>query len=267
MPDDVLRLEGVTKRYGAVTALRAVDLHLARGEVLGLIGDNGAGKSTLIKVLCGFHRPDAGRVLVRGVPTQLRNVRHARSLGIEYVPQDLALVDELSVHQNLALGRERVHRPLPLLAERAMRRDARRALDELGVDIPDLDRPVGRLSGGQRQAIAVARAVHAGSDVLLLDEPLAAMGVREGARILETIDRLRADGRVSIVLIAHNHAQVLEVCDRVNLLQHGAVVFDAPAAQTSIRDLDAMGAEAYRRGGGGQVARDPTPTGAPRWPS
>jgi len=246
-PAAALEVVGVTKRFGPVPVLREVDLRLGRGEVLGLVGDNGAGKSTLAKVLAGFQPPDAGRILVKGVETRLRSVAHARALGIECVYQDLALVDELSAAENLALGRELVHRPLPFLARRATRAQAREALDALGVAVPDVDVPVGRLSGGQRQAIAIARAVGSDAEVLLLDEPLAAMGAREGATILDTIDRLRAERRVAIVLIAHNYTHILQVCDRVAMIQGGRVAYDRPTSGTSAQELTAIAAEEYQR--------------------
>ena len=155
---DVLRAEHISKRFGAVTALIDVNLQLARGEVLGLIGDNGAGKSTLMKILCGFQPPDSGRILLDGQEVTLKSVDHARSLGIDAVYQDLALVNQLSVYHNMFLNREQVR--WPLLSNRAMRRLARQYLDEMGVDIPSVDADVAALSGGQRQAIAVARAVY-----------------------------------------------------------------------------------------------------------
>ena len=223
MAEDVLQIENVAKRFGPVTALRNVNLHLGKGEVLGLLGDNGAGKSTLIKIISGFQKPDEGRILVRGEEVELKSVDHARSLGIDCVYQDLALVNELSVTSNMFLRRERVHKPLPLLARRAMARDTRKALDQIGINLPRIDVPVARLSGGQRQAIAVARTVTSDADILLLDEPLAAMGAKEGAMILDLVARLRAEGRVSIIMIAHNYVHVLEACDRVNLIQDGEI--------------------------------------------
>ena len=231
----MLRVEHVGKRFGALTALRDVNLHLRRGEVLGLLGDNGAGKSTLIKIICGFHRPDAGRILVNGEEVSLRRVDHARSIGIDTVYQDLALVNELSVYHNMFLNREHVW--WPLLHNRRMRRLAEEHLANMGVNIPDVNVEVAKLSGGQRQAIAVARSVYSDAKVLLLDEPLAAMGAKEGALILDLIRDLKARGEVSIIIIAHNYAQVLAVCDRVNVLQHGEITFDKLAAETSIQEL------------------------------
>jgi simple sugar transport system ATP-binding protein len=245
--EDVLRVENVAKRFGPVTALRDIDLHLGKGEVLGLLGDNGAGKSTLIKILSGFQKPDEGRLIVKGDEVELRSVDHARSLGIDCVYQDLALVNELDVVQNMFLRRELVKRPLPFLARRQMRRETRAALDEIGVNVPRLNVPVARLSGGQRQAIAVARTVHSDADIILLDEPLAAMGAKEGAMILDLVARLRAEGRVSIIMIAHNYVHVLESCDRVNLIQDGEITFDKPTAETSVAELNEIVVDEYRR--------------------
>jgi ABC-type sugar transport system ATPase subunit len=145
------------------------------------------------------------------------------------------------------LKREKVHRPMPLLANRAMKAEARKALDEIGVNVPRLDVPVARLSGGQRQAIAVARTVNSNADVILLDEPLAAMGAKEGAMILDLVAKLRAEGRVSIIMIAHNYVHVLQSCDRVNLIQDGEITFDKPTGETSVEELNEIVVEEYRR--------------------
>jgi simple sugar transport system ATP-binding protein len=243
---DVLRVEHLTKRFGPVVALRDVSLHLRKGEVLGLLGDNGAGKSTLMKILCGFEKPDTGEMFLRGDPYEPKSVDHARSLGIDTVYQDLALIDELSVFQNMFLRRERVHRPLPFVANRVMRSETRAALDEIGIDIRNLNQPVARLSGGQRQAIAVARTVHSAADILLLDEPLAAMGVKEGARILDLIERLKQSGEVSIIMVLHNYVHVLASCDRVNLIQDGAIALDKATAETSVEELTELVVSEYR---------------------
>ncbi len=246
-PDDVLRLEHIAKRFGPVTALRDVNLHLRKGEVLGLLGDNGAGKSTLIKIVCGFQKQDSGRMFLHGKPYQPKSVDDARSQGIDTVYQDLALIDELSVYHNLFLRRERVHHPLPLLSNRQMKREARSALDEIGINIPRIDVAVARLSGGQRQAIAVARTVHSDAEILLLDEPLAAMGAKEGSMILDLVARLKAEGRVSIVMILHNYVHVLEACDRVSMIQDGAIALDKPTAETSVEELTEIVVNEYRR--------------------
>jgi len=242
---DVLRVEHIAKRFGAVTALADVNLRLAKGEVLGLLGDNGAGKSTLIKIICGFQQPDAGRILLNGQPVTVKSVDHARSLGIDTVYQDLALVNQLSVYHNMFLNREKVR--WPLLSNRTMRRLARQYLDEMGVSIPSVDADVAQLSGGQRQAIAVARAVYSNAKILLLDEPLAAMGAKEAAIILDQVRELKDKGDVSVIIIAHNYGQALEICDRINLLQHGEITFDKPTAQTSVAELNDIVIAEYRR--------------------
>jgi simple sugar transport system ATP-binding protein len=246
-PDDVLRVEHIAKRFGPVTALRDVNLHLRKGEVLGLLGDNGAGKSTLIKIICGFQKQDSGQMFLHGEPYQPKSVDDARSRGIGTVYQDLALIDELSVYHNLFLRRERVHRPLPLLSNPQMKREARVALDEIGINIPRIDVAVARLSGGQRQAIAVARTVNSDADIILLDEPLAAMGAKEGAMILDLVARLKAEGKVSIIMIVHNYVHVLEACDRVSMVQDGVIALDKPTAETSVEELTEIVVEEYRR--------------------
>jgi simple sugar transport system ATP-binding protein len=245
--DDVLRVEHVTKHFGPVVALRDVSLHLRKGEVLGLLGDNGAGKSTLMKIICGFQKPDSGRMTLRGEPYEPTSVDYARSLGIDTVYQDLALVDQLSVFQNMFLRREKIHSPVPFLANRAMRAETREALNEIGINIPSLRSPVARLSGGQRQAIAVARTVHSAADILLLDEPLAAMGAKEGSRILDLIERLKQSGEVSIIMVLHNYVHVLASCDRVNLIQDGVISLDKPTSDTSVEELTEIVVDEYRR--------------------
>jgi ABC-type sugar transport system ATPase subunit len=241
---DVLRVEHIAKKFGALTALADVNLRLGKGEVLGLIGDNGAGKSTLIKVICGFHQPDSGRIFVGGQRVTLRSVDDGRANGIDTVYQDLALVNELSVYHNIFLNRERVR--WPLLNNRLMRRLAKEYLDAMGINIPDVGVEVAKLSGGQRQAIAIARSVHSDARILLLDEPLAAMGAKEGALILDLVRDLKARGDISIIIIAHNYAQVLQVCDRVNVLQHGQITLDKAASQTSVPELTELMVAEYR---------------------
>jgi ABC-type sugar transport system ATPase subunit len=244
---DVLRAEHIVKRFGSVTALRDVSMYLRKGEVLGLIGDNGAGKSTLVKIITGFHRPDEGRILIDGEEVHLRSVSQAQSLGIRTVYQDLALVNDLSVYHNMFLNGEITLRPLPFLNNRRMKERTRRYLDDMGVNIPSIDTDVAMLSGGQRQAIAVARAVYSEAKILLLDEPLAAMGAKEGAMILDLIQRLRNEGEVSMILIAHNYAHVFEVCDRVNLLQHGRISYDKPTSETSVEEITDLMVSEYRK--------------------
>jgi simple sugar transport system ATP-binding protein len=244
-PADALRVEHIAKRYGAVTALVDINMHLGRGEVLGLLGDNGAGKSTLMKILCGFQPPDAGRILLHGQEVTLKSVDHARSLGIDTVYQDLALVNQLSVYHNMFLNREKTSGLL--LSNSKMRKLARQYLDEMGVNIPSVDADVAALSGGQRQAIAVARAVYSNAKILLLDEPLAAMGAKEAAIILDLVRDLKRRGEVSVIIIAHNYGQALEICDRVNLLQHGTITFDKKSSDTSVEELNDIVIAEYRQ--------------------
>lgn len=243
---DVIRAEGIGKRYGAVVALHDVTIRLARGEVLGLIGDNGAGKSTLIKVLTGFHAPDEGALYIEGEEVRLRSVSHARELGIETVYQDLALIDQLPVYLNMNLNKEAVRRPLPFLDKTRMREQSKGHLADMGVRIPSVDTEVGFLSGGQRQAVAIARAVYSDAKVILLDEPLAAMGAKESAIIIDLILELKQRGDVSMILIAHNFAQVVEICDRVNLLQHGGITYERAVGDTSVQELTDLVSAEYR---------------------
>jgi simple sugar transport system ATP-binding protein len=260
--DDVLRVEHVAKAFGPITALRDINLHLRKGEVLGLLGDNGAGKSTLIKILCGFHKPDSGTMWLKGEPYAPRSVLDARQHGIDTVYQDLALVDQLTVYQNMFLFREKVRKPLPFLANHIMKRETRKALEATGINIPRIDVPVARLSGGQRQAIAVARTISGDADVILLDEPLAAMGAKEGALILDLIARLKAEGRVSIIMILHNYIHVFQACDRVSLIQDGVIAFDRPTAETSVEELNEIVVEEYRRARQAAMVEDAAAAGA-----
>ena len=245
---DAIRVENIRKSFGVVTALEDVSLHLGHGEVLGLIGDNGAGKSTLIKILTGYHKPDSGRIFVHGEEVQLRSVTHARTLGIDTVFQDLALVPGLSVFHNMFLNREltRGIGPLRFLNNRAMRKRSRAYLDDIGVRVPSMDAEVARMSGGQRQAIAIARSTHSDANIILLDEPLAAMGAREGALIIELILELKQRGDVSIIVIAHNYVHVFEMCDRVNLLRNGRIMLDKRSDETSAAELTSIVAAEYR---------------------
>jgi simple sugar transport system ATP-binding protein len=249
---DAIRVENVSKSFGAVTALVDVSLRLAKGEVLGLLGDNGAGKSTLIKILSGFMRPDGGTVFVDGEEVAIRSVDHARSLGIDTVYQDLALVPSLSVAHNMFLKREITTGigPVRWLNNRQMRTRARQYIEDSGITtLRSVGSEVAMLSGGQRQAIAIARSVHSGANTLLLDEPLAAMGAREGKLIVDLIRKLKERGDVSMIVIAHNYVQVFDIADRVNLLRNGTIVFDRPTSETSVDELTEIVAAEYRARG------------------
>lgn len=244
--DEAIRAEGIIKRFGSILAVNGISIAVAEGEILGILGDNGAGKSTLIKMLTGFHQPDAGRLYVHGKEVALESVDHARSLGIECVYQDLALVNTLSVYHNMFLNRELRKPPFGLLNHAEMRRRTVAALDDIGVGVPSVEEEIGRLSGGQRQAVAVARAVYSNARILLLDEPLAAMGARESGLIIDLIERLRARGDIAIIMIAHNYAQTLDLCDRVVLVQHGELTYQGRAAETSVEQLLEIVRREYR---------------------
>jgi ABC-type sugar transport system ATPase subunit len=249
---DAIRVEHVSKSFGVVTALVDVSIRLGKGEVLGLVGDNGAGKSTLIKILTGFMRPDDGKIFVNGEEVVIRSVDHARSLGIDTVYQDLALVPSLSVAHNMFLKRELTHGvgPFRWLDNREMRKRARKYIEDIGIGtLRSVNSEVAMLSGGQRQAIAIARSVHSGATTLLLDEPLAAMGAREGRLILDLIRELKERGDVSMIVIAHNYVQVFEVADRVNLIRNGTITFDRPTSETSVEELTEIVAAEYRARG------------------
>jgi ABC-type sugar transport system ATPase subunit len=242
-----LRGDNLVKRFGAVTALDGVSLTLGRGEILGILGDNGAGKSTLVKILTGFHQQTSGTLHIDGNETLLRSVDHARALGIECVYQDLALANSLSIYHNMFLNREIVRRgPFKLLDHRQMRERAAQLLDDIGVHVPSVDLPVERLSGGQRQAIAVARAVHSNARILLLDEPLAAMGAREAGLIIDLVMRLKEKGGLSIIMIMHNYAQTLDIADRIMLMQRGRVTYEQHSANTSVAELMDIVRREYR---------------------
>jgi simple sugar transport system ATP-binding protein len=235
----ILEMNHISKSFGAVTALVDVSIKLRRGEVLALVGDNGAGKSTLIKILSGFHRPDSGTIVYQGKEVHFNSPRESRAHGIETVYQDLALINHLSVYHNMFVGRE-YHKwilGLRLLDNKKMRDLAKAYLDTLGIEIPSVDSLVDLLSGGQRQSVAVARSIYSSPTILVLDEPLAALGVREGAHVLGLIQNLRRQRSVSIILIVHNYNQVFEVCDRINFLHSGEVVLDASTSETSEEQL------------------------------
>ncbi len=236
----LLEARGVHKAYGHVQVLHGVDLEVEAGKVTALIGDNGAGKSTLVKILSGALAPDAGQVRLRGEVVRLTSPEHARSLGIETVYQDLALAPELGPAENVFAGRELL-RPgllgrLGVLDKRAMRVRAHEAFTSMGTDVKDLDAAVSALSGGQRQSVAICRAVMWAKDVIFLDEPTAALGVRQTGKVLELVRRV-ADSGVAVVLISHNMREVLEVADTVQVLRMGTRVAALPSKGTSVADL------------------------------
>jgi ABC-type sugar transport system ATPase subunit len=246
--DFLLEASGISKTYGAVVALRDASLRVRPGEVHALMGANGAGKSTLVKILSGFHQQDGGEVLVGGERVRFHSVGAARAHGIETVYQDLALIPQLPVYLNLFLGHELTKMgPLRFLDKRAMRTLSRQYLDEIHVRVPSVNAEAEQLSGGQRQAVAVARAVRAAPNILLLDEPLAAMGARESRLIIDLVKDLAASGRVSIIVIDHNYAHLFELCDRINVMQGGRITTDQPVHETSLEELTELMISSYRR--------------------
>jgi len=222
----LLELKNISKSFGRVHSLRNIDMDVRPGEVLGLLGDNGAGKSTLIKVFAGVHQPTGGQILWNGEETILDTPRAAMAKGISVVYQDLGIIPLLSIYRNFFLGREEdVSVKLPgfmYLKKREMRETARKALGQLGIHITDVDLTVARLSGGERQSIAIARAVHFQSKLLILDEPTAALSLKETAKVLSYVREAKRQG-VGVVLITHNIAHAYEVCDRFTVLYHGRV--------------------------------------------
>lgn len=221
----IVELTSITKYYGATRALGGVDLQVNPGEVVGLVGDNGSGKSTLLKIVTGYHAPSGGTIRFLGERVQLRSPAEARRLGIECVYQDLALVDELSLWRNFFLGRELATGvgPLKRMRRRTMKRICAEELDKLGlVHVRSTEHPAFGLSGGEKQSLAITRAIHFGVRLLLLDEPTAALSVRETRNVLKVIDEARERG-LGVIYIDHNIDHVTPVADRVVLLEHGQV--------------------------------------------
>ncbi|WP_321965389.1 ATP-binding cassette domain-containing protein [Paraburkholderia sp. J7] len=231
----ILEARDVSIRFGGVEALKRVSLRLMPGEVLALAGDNGAGKSTLIKILSGVYRADAGDLHFDGRPLQLRDPQDARSQGIETIYQDLALADNLDVGSNIFLGREPVRRRLGLqvIDRPHMAEVAREVLERLDIVIPPrkLTGPVKMLSGGQRQAIAIGRAIYWNARVLIMDEPTAALGVPEQRKVMELIRGLKAQG-VAVILISHNLHDIFSVAERIVVLRRGEVAGERRVAET-----------------------------------
>lgn len=233
----VITLSQVTKSYGPVEALRGVSLELQPGEVLGLMGDNGAGKSTLVKILSGNFSPSSGEMLVDGKPVYFSHPREARQQGIETVYQDLALCPNLTAAENILLGREPLQYGMFVDRSRLML-EAKALFDKLKSDTPP-DALVKNLSGGQRQAVAIARAISSKARVVLLDEPTAAISVRQIAEVLRLVSMLREQG-IAVILISHRMPDIFEVCSRVAVLRRGIKVCDKPTSATSPEELTGL---------------------------
>jgi fructose transport system ATP-binding protein len=243
--EPILQGRGLTKRFGRVTALDSADFELYPGEVLAVIGDNGAGKSSLIKCLSGAMMPDEGEILLEGQPVTFRRPQDAQAAGIETVYQTLAVAPALDIATNMFLGRERrrsgpLGSILRMVDDSGMRRDAKKALDDLGIGtLQDITQAVETLSGGQRQAVAVARAAAFGSKVIILDEPTAALGVKESGQVLQMIRDLRDRG-LPVILISHNMPQVFEVADRIHIQRLGRRAGVVTPSSVSITDAVAV---------------------------
>lgn len=239
--DTILTAENIVKTFGGVHALRGASISMRRGEITALIGDNGAGKSTLVRCLSGIHSPDSGTITVDGAEVVFATPIDAREGGIETVQQNLALVEDLTVWQNFFIGREKTKGfgPIRWLDSKAMKATSEELLSNLAVNVPPVTSRVRRLSGGQRQAVAIARAAGWGSDIVIMDEPTAALGVQETARVEEVIRGLRDRG-VAVLLISHNFDQVLRLADHVWVMRGGLAVAQRRAVETSGDELVAL---------------------------
>ncbi len=237
----VLEARHIARRFGAVVALADASIALRRHEVLGLVGDNGAGKSTLLKILSGVLPADSGEIFLEGREIQIRRAQDAMEAGIETVYQDLALVDTMSAYQNVYLGREQLAKPwfmrmLNLVDDRAMRRRSREVLEALAVKIPSINVAVKGMSGGQRQCLAIARAILWGRRIVILDEPTAALGVRESGQVLDVIRDLRRHD-VSVIVVTHNMQQLVEVADRVTIMRLGRSIATRVVKETNVSEI------------------------------
>jgi simple sugar transport system ATP-binding protein len=231
------RLEGITKSFGHVEALRDVDIDVNKGEIIGLVGDNGAGKSTLIKILSGLYPPDRGRILVEGQPKRITSYRDSQAIGIATIYQDRALVDSVSIYRNIFMGNEIVS-PMGFMGKRRMRQITRKLLREsISIGLTNPDQAVGELSGGQKQAVAIVRAIHFKARLLLLDEPTNALSVKESQQVMAFVKGLRDEG-ISSVFVTHNLFHVYSIADRFVILNRGIKVGDYRKSEISIEKLE-----------------------------
>jgi simple sugar transport system ATP-binding protein len=236
----LLEVRGIRKTFGSVVALDDVSMRLDEGKTAAIVGDNGAGKSTLLKVITGVHNPDAGEILIEGDPVRFSSPVAAKEHGIEALFQDLALVNDLSIWQNVFLGRELVRgEPIGFQRKRAMAEKATEMLAALDVDLPSVGTRVRRLSGGQRQAVAIGRAVGWNARLTVMDEPTAALGVRERLEVESLIQRLREEGR-TFLIISHNFEQVMRLSDEVWVMRHGNIVGHRHTEETTADELVAL---------------------------
>jgi ABC-type sugar transport system ATPase subunit len=237
--DPQLRVEGLSKHFGGLVAVDRVSLGLHRGEVLGLVGDNGAGKSTLIKMIAGVYAPDEGEIWFRGKPMLASSPREARDAGIETIYQDLALAENMNAGDNIFMGREPTSRFLGFLRfvnRRQMAHDSEHILDRLDIRLPAPSEKIRNLSGGQRQAVAIARAIFWNASLVIMDEPTAALGVPEQRKVYELVRALRTEG-VPVIIISHNLGDVFAVADRIVVMRRGRTVGDLLATATTPEEV------------------------------
>jgi ABC-type sugar transport system ATPase subunit len=236
-----LTVKKLYKSFGGIKALQNVSFNINKGEVVALLGDNGAGKSTLVRCVSGVHPPDSGEILVNGKAVAITSPQDARDLGIETVFQDLAVIPDFDITANLFLNREVLSKNPILrffgwLDDKAMQQTARKSLQRLNSKVPNLHESISKLSGGQRQAVAIARAVNSGADVVIMDEPTAALGVEQSAQVNDLIKLISSQG-VAVLLISHNMQHVMETCDRAVVLMRGESIADVKISEVSPRDL------------------------------
>ncbi|MBU2970390.1 ATP-binding cassette domain-containing protein [Pseudoalteromonas sp. C2R02] len=244
LDQSAIELKSLQKSFGGVKALKNVSFKINKGEVVGLLGDNGAGKSTLVRCISGIHEVDSGEILINGSPAKISSPLDARTVGIETVFQDLAMVPEFNITENLFLNREIKHknpilRWLGWLDKKTMEKRSKKALNRLNSRIPSYDAQINNLSGGQRQAVAIARAVNWGADIVIMDEPTAALGVEQSAQVNELINVISSQG-VAVLLISHNMQHVVETCDRAVVLYQGESVADVAVSDVTKEDLVAL---------------------------
>ena len=254
MPDPMLEVRGITKRFGGLTAVDRVDLTVFPGEVVALLGDNGAGKSTLIKMISGVYHPDGGQIFFQGKEVRLASPAAALELGIETLYQDLALAENLDVFSNIFLGREKT-RPflglIPVLDHETMHTESKKVLDRLEIEIPSLRKLIKNLSGGQRQAVAIGRSIYWNAKLLIMDEPTAALGVQEQRKVLDLVRLLRGQG-IPVILISHQMYDVFAVTDRLVVMRRGKKVAERLTKETTTDEVVSLitGAEEVSRPAG-----------------
>lgn len=234
--EELVKMVGIHKWFGRVHALRGVDFEVKRPETVGLVGDNGAGKSTLIKVLSGYHQADRGEIYFEGKEVRMSSPRYARSLGIETVYQEQALAPDLSISRNIFMGREPVTTRIGFLDRKAMDEDSMGALRSIGLQLRSPAVPVLTLSGGERQGVTIARALHFEAKLVILDEPTIALSVKEVQEVLEFISQLKKKG-IAVIFITHNLYHIFSIADRIVVLAHGEKIADVKKEDTSVENL------------------------------